>query len=64
MDEQFKKRLKSFAWRTGMMVVAVTADFVLQNLTSLNLTPLAVTMLGLVLGEVSKYLNEQLSKQA
>lgn len=64
MDSQFKKRLKSFAWRTSMMVVAVAIDFALQNLASFNLTPLAVTVLGLILGEVSKYVNEQLARTA
>jgi hypothetical protein len=62
MNEQLKARLKSFLWRTGMMVVAVCIDFALQNMGSFNLTPGAVTVLGLLLGEVSKFLNNQLQK--
>jgi hypothetical protein len=51
------KRLKSFAWRTGMLVVAIAIDFTLENIGLLELPPLTVAVIGLVLGEVSKYLN-------
>lgn len=57
MSYTLKARLKSFAWRTGMMLLAVTVDFALQNLDLLNLTPQATVVLGLILGELSKYLN-------
>lgn len=59
MDTQLESRIKSFAWRTGMMVVALTVDFALQNLASFNLTDSATLFLGLALGEVSKYLNNK-----
>jgi hypothetical protein len=51
------KRLKSFAWRTGLLVVAIAIDFTLENIGLLELPPLTVAVIGLVLGEVSKYLN-------
>lgn len=56
-DSQFMKRLKSFLWRTGMMVLAVTFDIIASNLGMLELNPEVTVLLGLALGEVSKYLN-------
>ena len=53
----YLNRLKSFAWRTGMMVLALTISFFLENIDLLSLPPEAKIILGLVLGEVSKYLN-------
>lgn len=60
MNPTFVKRLKSFAWRTGMMVLAFGAAFALENLHLLDLNPAMVTLLGLVLGEVSKFLNKEI----
>lgn len=59
--EEFVKRLKSFSWRAGMMLLAVAVDFVLANLADLNLTPGVVAVIGLVLGELSKHINGKLS---
>lgn len=44
-----------------MMVAAVSVDFILQNLTSLNIPTQYTVVLGLVLGEVSKHLNNKLT---
>jgi len=57
MDNQFIKRLKSLAWRAGMMGLAAVLAYVLENLQVLELSPFATTITGLVLGECSKYLN-------
>lgn len=57
VDEQFIKRLKSLLWRSGMMGLAVCIAFLTENIGVLELSPFATTMLGLVLGEVSKYIN-------
>lgn len=45
-----------------MMVLAAFVDAVLVNLNMLQLTGVEVVVLGLILGEVSKYLNKQLGK--
>lgn len=64
MNEQFKSRLKSFAWRTGMMVLALGASYGMEELKLIEgLNPLYVTLGGLVLGELSKFLNNELSKK-
>ena len=56
MDE-FKKRFKSFAWRVGMIVIVVLLDAVLANIGILELPTWAVGLIGLALGEVSKFLH-------
>lgn len=57
MNQQFINRVKSLGWRAGMMGLAAIVAFILENINVLELTPVLTTMLGLVLGEVSKYLN-------
>ncbi|MFA6048274.1 MAG: hypothetical protein WC737_05715 [Parcubacteria group bacterium] len=53
------KRVRSFCWRLGMMMLAAGIDFVLQNLAGFNLGPEATIALGLVLGEISKALHNK-----
>lgn len=50
-------RLKSLAWRTGTMVAALMIAFVSDNLALFHLHPIVVMGIGLILGEVTKYLN-------
>ena len=51
------KRLKSLAWRVGALVGTVIIAFISANLELLNLPLWAVGFIGLVMGEVTKYLN-------
>jgi len=62
MNKTFKNRLKSFAWRLGMMVLAFIANYISTNLSGLELSPTTTVIIGLVLGEVSKFLNTEISK--
>ena len=62
MTTAFKNRLKSFAWRLGMMVLAFTANYISTNLAGLELSPEITIVIGLVMGEISKFLNVELSK--
>lgn len=57
MNEQLWKRIKSLLWRAGMMALAVFIDYVASNLGILDLPVWGVGVLGLALGELSKYLN-------
>lgn len=57
MNEQFVKRIKSFAWRLGMALVVVVIDFTATNIGMFDLSPAVVGVLSLVLGEISKQLN-------
>ena len=59
MNEQFLKRLKSFGWRLGMMAIALLVTFLLDNLSLLELPASASVIVGLLLGELSKYLNSR-----
>ena len=58
MDEEKKtilvNRFKSFAWRLGAYVVVSLIGFVVDNLGVLDLNPQFVTIIALVLGEITK----------
>ena len=51
------KRAMSLTWRACMMLLALGIDFLLENLGLFDLSPDVVIVLGLILGEVSKWLN-------
>lgn len=59
MDISFltSNRFKSFYWRSGMMFLATFIGMVGESLTGTGLSPQVVVVLGLILGEVSKFLN-------
>ena len=58
MDEQIKHRLKSFAWRLGGMVLVAVLSFGIENAAELNIPAWGVVIAGLVVGEVTKFLNK------
>ena len=58
-EPELIKRLKSFAWRLGGILGAALIQFILDNLGLVNLSPEVTLVLGLVLGEISKYLNKK-----
>ena len=51
------KRLKSLSWRAGMMIAAIVVDFLISNIGLFELPDVLTVVLGLMLGEISKYLN-------
>lgn len=57
MNEQIKKRIYSLLWRALMMALAVVVDGFIKMLTQVELPQLYVVVGGLILGEISKYLN-------
>lgn len=59
MNETLKNRLLSLAWRVGGMVVVTVASFVIANAADLNIPAWGTVFAGLVVGEVTKYLNTQ-----
>ena len=61
MESQFLKRLKSFVWRLGMVTVVFALEWVSGNVGLLELSPQVTMVLGLIAGEVSKYLNTKQS---
>lgn len=61
-ESDFTKRLKSLVWRTAMLGIAFALSQIVQGLSSLQLDPSITVFLGLVLGEISKYLNTKAGK--
>lgn len=61
---QLVKRIKSFLWRAGAMLAALVVGFALDNLTQLQLSPQVTVLVGLILGEISKWLNTGLAPKA
>jgi len=59
MNEELKKRIKSFSWRLGMMGLVAIIGFLVENATLLNIPPYVIIVLGLVGGEVSKFINSK-----
>lgn len=57
MDSQFTKRLKSFLWRGAIIGIVAAVNFFVENATSLGLGSFWVVLIGLVGGEITKYLN-------
>jgi len=51
------KRFKSFYWRSGAMLVVGFLSVILESATDLQLSNTTVTVLGLILGEITKLLN-------
>lgn len=51
-------RFKSFYWRSGMMFIAGFLTIVANSLGDMGITGEYSVVLGLILGEVSKYLNK------
>lgn len=64
LKAQFIKRLKSFGWRILMMFGAFVVTFIINNLASFNLSGEVAVVAGLILGEISKFLNTKISEQA
>jgi len=51
------KRIKSYIWRGAMILLAVAIKVVAENLNLFELDAKTTVMIGLFLGEISKYLN-------
>jgi hypothetical protein len=62
LKAQFVSRFKSLLWRLGMMIVAFLVTFTVSNLNQLNLPGEVAVVAGLLLGEVSKFINNKLAE--
>lgn len=56
----FKKRSMSFAWRAGMMAVAVVLDMLVKELSGFGMPAEVTVIAGLILGEISKAIRNRL----
>lgn len=59
---ELAKRAKSFVWRLGGMIGAAVLQFTLDSLGLISLPPQVTVVLGLGLGEATKWLNNKLSQ--
>lgn len=57
VKSQFLTRLKSLLWRTGAMIVVIFISAVLDNMGALHITGQTAVFVGLIGGEITKYLN-------
>ena len=56
--EQFIHRLKSFAWRLGAYLAVAGLVWIADNIGLLDLPPYLATIIALVIGEITKFLNK------
>lgn len=59
MTNDLQKRLYSFLWRLGAVMVIAGLNFIIKNISELGLPVIWVTVIGLLLGEVTKFLNNK-----
>lgn len=57
-----KKRFKSFVWRLGGMTLVAILSFIAESIELFDLAPGFVVVIGLIVGEISKYLNVNLKE--
>ena len=60
MSENFKKRLKSFAWRLAGMIAVVILNELSKESINLGFGSQSTVVLGLIFSEITKYLNKEL----
>ena len=63
MDEQYAKRIFSFAWRLGMMILAISLDFTAREIGVFELPAEVTVVLGLILGEISKLVANKVNRK-
>ena len=56
------RRFKSLAWRAGAMLAIMLVDWTIQNLGLFDMPNSVSIVLGLMLGELSKFLNTNLKE--
>lgn len=57
--EELKKRFLSFLWRLAGMSLVALVGFVGQNLNLVNLSPAVMGVAALIVGELTKFLNNK-----
>lgn len=55
-------RMRSLYWRASMMVLAGILTTIVEQMAGWNIEPNTKVFIGLILGEVSKALNNRLSR--
>jgi hypothetical protein len=53
-------RLKSFAWRLGGYIIVSLLAWLVDTLTAIGIDPTIITIVALVVGEITKFVNVNL----
>lgn len=56
LSEELRNRFKSLCWRLGGMIVVAVIGFVIDNETALQIPTWLIVVLGLVSGEITKFI--------
>jgi len=62
MNKQLVKRLKSLLWRAGAVGLIAGLSAIAEGLGAVGLPIWTVGVLGLVLGEITKFLNNLINR--
>lgn len=57
MNKQITNRFKSLLWRIGAMSAIALINYMVSNMSGFGLSPEITVLLGLIFGEVTKFLN-------
>ncbi len=63
MKTKLIKRLKALLWSAGMMGLAAMVAFLIENIGALELSPTVTVVAGLVLAQISKFINNELTSK-
>lgn len=63
LNIELSKRLKTFLWSLGWMIVAACIDFALENLGLLNMPGEVTIVIGLILTQVSKFVKNLIDEK-
>lgn len=53
----FNKRFRSFLWRLGGIIAVAILNLIADTIGLFDLAPSAVVVVGLIVGEITKYVN-------
>ncbi len=61
MNIKLEKRIKSFIWRLGGILVVMSLGFIIEPEISnmIGVPEIMITIIGLVIGEITKELNRK-----
>ena len=62
VKEKLKHRFISLLWRAGGMFAIMVLEYITTNIGLLDLYPLATILIGLCVGEITKFLNVNLKE--
>ncbi len=62
MNEEFKKRILSFLWAGFAMGLAFGLEYLGENLGIFNLSPEYVTIIGLIIAQITKAIRNSVVK--